>query len=252
MRDDPDGGDWEAPPYVPGPSAPTVAPEGRSPYAPSLGTKVAATLASFVIVVGGLGYLLRYQLGFAHGTYAFVAVQPGSGEPVTYPSCQTITYVVNDQNSVEGGRQLIDEAVGKVSAATGLRFASLGATELPAGQSAATGATVLITWTDDTVVPMLAGDTVGAGGSRWTVQGDSGLRYFVSGEISLDAPDLAATLEVRGSDSVRAVIMHELGHVVGLDHVDDSSELMNATNIGMTDFGPGDLVGLKRLGEGGC
>ena len=229
-----------------------VVPRERSPYAPTVGTKIAATLASFVIVVGGLGYLLRYQLGFDQGTYAFVAVQPGSGEPVTYPSCQTITYVVNDQNSVDGGRQLIDDAVGRVSVATGLSFASAGGTEVPAGQGAGSGATVLITWTDQAMVPMLSGDTVGVGGSRWTVRQESGLRYFISGEISLDAPDLAATLEARGPDSVRAVIMHELGHVVGLDHVDDSHELMNARNIGKTDFGAGDLEGLRRLGQGGC
>ena len=242
MRDDPEGGDWAGPhsaPVAPGPDelddeldgVATVAPEGRSPYSPTLGTKIAATLASFVIVVGGLGYLLRFQLGFDQGTYAFVAVQPGSGEPVTYPSCQTITYVVNDQNSVPDGGRLIDEAVRRVSAATGLRFASAGETEVPTGQGSA---------------------TVGVGGSRWTVREDTGLRYFVSGEISLDARDLAATLEARGPGSVRAVIMHELGHVVGLDHVNDSHELMNAKNIGKDDFGPGDLAGLRRLGQGGC
>ena len=40
--------------------------------------------------------------------------------------------------------------------------------------------------------------------------------------------------------------MHELGHVVGLGHVDDPCELMNADNKGRTSFGSGDLRGLGR------
>ena len=46
--------------------------------------------------------------------------------------------------------------------------------------------------------------------------------------------------------------MHELGHVVGLAHVDDSREVMYADNVGVTQFGSGDLAGLAALGRGRC
>jgi hypothetical protein len=51
---------------------------------------------------------------------------------------------------------------------------------------------------------------------------------------------------------VRAIVMHELGHVVGLAHVDDRGELMYADSVGQKTFGPGDLTGLGALGRGRC
>lgn len=51
------------------------------------------------------------------------------------------------------------------------------------------------------------------------------------------------------------VILHELGHATGLDHVSSQSELMNPV---LTDSAPnghaaGDLAGLKKIGaQAGC
>jgi hypothetical protein len=237
-------------PVLPDPWAP---PSARSPHSPSLGTKLFAILVALAIVPGGLAYLFRYQFGLADGTYAFIATQPGTTDvPVTYQSCRPITYVVNHANAVQDGQRLVDEAVGKVSAATGLRFVALGSTDIGPDSGLKTGGNVLIAWTDPSVVPKLAGDTVGVGGSSTVRMRDTGTVFFYSGQVSLDAPDLNDMLEQRGPDNVRAVIMHELAHVVGLGHVNDRNELMSKTNYGKTDFGPGDLRGLKILGKGGC
>ena len=51
------------------------------------------------------------------------------------------------------------------------------------------------------------------------------------------------------------VILHELGHATGLEHVSNRSALMNPTVTSSTPngFGPGDRAGLKRLGRSaGC
>lgn len=48
-------------------------------------------------------------------------------------------------------------------------------------------------------------------------------------------------------------MLHELGHLVGLDHVNDPTQLMYPETSGeMTDFAAGDLTGLAELGRGAC
>ncbi len=56
----------------------------------------------------------------------------------------------------------------------------------------------------------------------------------------------------QGTEHVRAVIMHEFGHVLGLDHVGDPSQLMYEGPSYRTSFAAGDLAGLARLGTGAC
>jgi predicted Zn-dependent protease len=46
--------------------------------------------------------------------------------------------------------------------------------------------------------------------------------------------------------------MHELGHVLGLGHVQDPSQLMYPAHHGQATYGPGDLAGLAAEGDGAC
>jgi hypothetical protein len=50
---------------------------------------------------------------------------------------------------------------------------------------------------------------------------------------------------------IRRLVLHELGHLHGLAHVDDPGELMDPT-LAADDWGPGDLVGLFTTLDGGC
>ena len=196
------------------------------------------------------------------GTYEFVLSQPKTGEPVAYDPCRPVKVVVNDRTAPPGSAGLVEQAVTEVAAATGLRFEIEGpTTEMPSSsrrpvQEARYGdrwAPVLISWTDPATIAALEGPTVGVGGSQ-AISVGSDQSVYVTGMVALDGPQLARILDTdRGVAIVRGVIAHELGHVAGLDHVDDPAELMAPETDGATTtYGIGDRTGLARLGAGAC
>lgn len=55
------------------------------------------------------------------------------------------------------------------------------------------------------------------------------------------------------TDRASGVIKHELAHLVGLGHVHDTGQLMNAeSTAGAWTYQDGDLAGLAVLGQGKC
>ena len=52
---------------------------------------------------------------------------------------------------------------------------------------------------------------------------------------------------------MRSIVLHELGHLMGLGHVDDEQQLMfPEARREVPDFAAGDLTGLAVLGAGAC
>jgi hypothetical protein len=164
------------------------------------------------------------------GGYAFTGRQGDrTGDPIAHDPCQRIHYVVRPDNAPKGGDALIRAAVAEVSRATGLVFVHDGSTtETPTAQrelfevNSAVTRPVLIAWSDEDESPDLAGFTAGytnsiyLEGDPWTPE-VPGTRRYVSGQIVIDHLDTAALLLGRGGrKQVRALIMHELGHLVGL------------------------------------
>lgn len=182
-------------------------------------------------------------------TYAFLEEQPyGRGEPVTWRPCEPIRYEVNPDRAAgsdDDAVARVRDAVAEVAEASGFRFSYVGTTARRPADAERLGAgpapPVLVAWSSAEEVADLAGDVAGIGGSvpreqdRWY--------WYVTGRVVLDADDLD------GDDGERATLLHELGHVLGLDHVDSRRELMYAESVGQRDFGPGDLKGLARLGK---
>jgi predicted Zn-dependent protease len=114
-------------------------------------------------------------------------------------------------------------------------------------------APVLIAWVTRVQDPDLDVDVAGAGGSH-SVDVPNGQRAYVTGKVELNAEKLARILrQPDGKHVVQTVVMHELGHVMGLAHVNSKSQLMYPEGqSGVTDFGAGDLTGLAALGKGAC
>jgi hypothetical protein len=195
------------------------------------------------------------------GPHRFVAVQPDGVSPVTYSPCRPIHYVVRPDNAPAQSNQLISAAMTDLQVATGLTFAPDGTTtESPAQdrnpyQSQRYGrrwAPVLITWATAKEVPDFGVDIVGEAGSQ-RMQRPNGQSTFVTGQVTLDPNKIQRMIDTAGPDQAQAVISHELGHLVGLAHTDDPGQLMFPRVQGqVTDYQPGDLQGLARLGGGPC
>ena len=201
-------------------------------------------------------------LAKANASYRFVAHQTDGTAPVAYDPCRPIHYVIRRQGEPASGHQIVTDAVLRVSQATGLRFMYDGATsEAPSRQRASyqpdrygdRWAPVLISWVTPNENPDFAADVTGEGGSAHTGLPNQPSAY-VTGAVELDAGQLASILQrPDGRQVVRAIVLHELGHLVGLDHVTAANQLMYPrSQPGVTDFGAGDLNGLAALGRGAC
>jgi hypothetical protein len=185
------------------------------------------------------------------GSYAFLMTQPGSDEPVGYPSCRPVQYVVNSEDAPPGGLSLVSSAAASVSEATGLTLEYVGESDDRPGERRGPDDPVLVAWADEEEVPDLAGRVAGLGGSLAVER--LGRRVYVTGTVTLDeeAFDRMGTAGY-GPGAQQAVVEHELGHLVGLDHVDDPDQLMYRENVGVPTFQAGDLAGLERLGQVPC
>lgn len=192
------------------------------------------------------------------GVFAFSLTQRGSDEPVSYDPCRPIRIAVNPDGGPPGGNTLISTAIDHIAAATGFRFEMVGTTddrdfkERAATRSTSRTDPVLVGWATEEEVPELAGDVAGVGGST-AVGSTAGSMRYVTGMVALDRDAFADLVSMPGGYAeAQAIVDHEFGHLVGLDHVQDARELMNSDNVGLTQFGPGDREGLARLGSVPC
>ena len=196
----------------------------------------------------------------ASGSYKFLATND-DGTPVGYSPCRPLHYVVNAALEPEGATRLVEDAIDTMSRATGIKFINDGPTaEAPSPSRAPyqkesygeRWAPLLIAWTTPEQSPQLKGPVIGTGGSTHFSFGD-GPRSFVTGSLELDSPQITEDLrKASGAGYATAVILHELGHVMGLEHVDDPLQLMYP-EIGTPDgLADGDLNGLRELGRAQC
>lgn len=235
------------------------APQRRTTGPVLPGLLISGVIAAVVMLhdPGMAGYRFRQVVdqltGQDGGSYAFV-VRGNSGDPIGWNHCEPIRYEVNPAGAPRRWEEIVETAVETVTTASGFDFRFTGTSvdrsfeerEVDPGSPPP----VLIAWADAAEVPDLEGSTAGIGGS--TPARVDGRVRFVTGMVVLDTQAYDRMERTGDFGSEVLILAHELGHVLGLDHVEDRDELMNAEYRGQTGFGPGDLEGLEQLHDLPC
>lgn len=218
--------------------------------------------------------------GASVSTYAVAhALDPYTGRsavvrwnPCTVTSTGThphvISYRVNPAGA-SGRIALVKQAIAKLSTASGLLFRYLGTTSYvphndvlhyPTGNRtlfaaaqarAATHAEVVIAWA--TRNNMLTPAEAGVGIAGWSANQRSQLRVVEGAVVMRRGVPLKSGFA--DGASVGALLLHELGHAVGLQHVNTKSQIMYPTigSWSRASYHSGDLAGLRLLGgSAGC
>ena len=193
------------------------------------------------------------------GSYAYLQVDPDSGLPARYNPCTPIRYVIDRRLAPEGTISDLRRGLEIITDESGIEFEFAGyeaeenLANRPPYQPERYGrgqwAPVLITWVPQDRLLTPSDQAVGSAGSTY-VRNQNGELVYVTGIVTFSS-DARLLSGFDLGDSWGDVVLHELGHLLGLAHVNDTTQVMhpNVTG-GEARLGAGDIAGLERLGRG--
>jgi hypothetical protein len=184
--------------------------------------------------------------------------------------CRPIGYRVNRTQGTHGSIRDVKKAVHRVSKATGLTFVYRGrTTRIPqamwSDHAYPADTQLIIAWvrpSQSSLWPAGSGESIAGRGGSWHLpaRDRTGRLWgrYDRGYVLLNAGvRLPAGFRARGSSGPRGrELMHELGHVVGLDHPSQGGRqqiMYPVLTRKASHWGRGDLAGLHLVGaSGGC
>jgi hypothetical protein len=182
----------------------------------------------------------------------------------------TITYRVNTGGSA-ARVALVQTALADVTSASGLRFRYLGTTTYvphyavlhyasgdrymfnASQQRAATGAELVIGWVAASRSNLFSGTEAGVGTKSWG--GSSASQTRITEGAALLKLGVRLLNGFSAGSSTGSLLLHEIGHAVGLEHVSERTQIMYPALGTWTPaaYGTGDRAGLRIVGRpAGC
>lgn len=235
-----------------------------------------------IVAVALTGTIVAHPASAAATTYSVNhATDPYSGRSVVarWAPCltvggvttpTTISYAVNT-----GGNStrvaLVQKALAEVTSYSGLRFRYVGSVSYvphyavlhyPTGdrlmfnaaqQRAATHADLVVGWVSASKTNLFSGDEAGVGTVSWTGNYGSQLRIVEAAALIKIGVKLRPGFTTGAS--VGSLLLHEIGHAVGLNHVGASSQIMYPIlgSYTRSSYQTGDRTGLRMVGRpAGC
>jgi hypothetical protein len=201
------------------------------------------------------------------GDYHFL--NEWSQGPVRWDPCEPITYAIDARAAPRWVVRDLTKAMREVTAATGIRFQPAGRTSegfvaaFERIRFSSEGSDLVILWVGSERYEEIR-ERIGARrpslAFAMPFPGDYATRGQYVGAIVVMSESTFSSRHQQGFQfrySHGVVLLHELGHVMGLGHVrKDDDQLMHtggSTEWDLTTFGSGDLEGLRLLGaEQGC
>ena len=195
------------------------------------------------------------------GDYSYILTT--GDDPVRWNPCEPIHYVLSRDGLTASAIEDVHGAIGRITDVTGIEFTYDGLTDeeprrrrlsYQPGRYGDRWAPVLIAWVhpDETDIPFSDEGHDAAAVASPQLPDDGNGDVYVSGWVALDVED--PNPSGFGFPGMQGpVVLHELGHVLGLGHAELNGNLMEPSGGGVTSFGPGDLAGLEHLGrDAGC
>lgn len=153
------------------------------------------------------------------------------GQPVGWERCTTLSVSVNPTNAPVGWQADVANAVDQVSRTTGLHLKTI---------STGSGS-ITVAWAATLMLPgAVTADKAGL--TRVLFRSDAAASNIAAANVQISSHLVAGG----GHSGELPVLLHELGHAVGLGHF-DGPEVMNPIDQGYSTFQSGDIAGLASL-----
>jgi len=232
-----------------------------------LRTRIAAGLAVLAATLGGTA--LPAALSGAHAGTSSYTLSYSDGHVVRWNPCATIHWRVNLNYAPRGALSDVKEAFARLARNTGMVFSYAGTTSsIPQKNWAATVTTdqrphIVVAWARpgsgpgrSTLLPSGAAGYGGWAARSWAeMDGTRHPMRIIAGFALLNRNTNDLTGGYGSGDTRGQLLLHELGHAIGLEHTSDKHQIMYPTLLNRlrTVYGDGDHNGLSKLGRSaGC